>query len=66
MHPPMTGFQFTPEDTSILNRYMDEFEQADTQMRNNILEKVMGEIYRLRPGNTRFDKKQAKQACTHM
>jgi hypothetical protein len=62
----MTGFQFTPEDTSILNRYMDEFEQADTQMRNNILEKVMGEIYRLRPGNTRFDKKQAKQACTHM
>lgn len=43
---------------------MGEFEQADTQMRNNILEKAMGELYRLRPSNSVFDKKQAKQACT--
>jgi hypothetical protein len=63
MHPPTTGFQFTPEDTNILNKYLDEFEQADTQMRNNILEKVMGELYRLRLGNSAFDKKEVKQAC---
>jgi hypothetical protein len=65
IHPPTAGFIFTPEDTNILNKYLDEFEQADTPMRNNILEKVMGEIYRLRPGNTGFDKKEAKQASIH-
>jgi hypothetical protein len=63
MHVPTTGFQFTSEDKTILNRYMDEFERADKQMRNNILEKVMGELYRPRPGNSTFEKKEAKQAC---
>jgi hypothetical protein len=63
MHPPATGFQFTPEDKDVLNKYMDEFEQADTQMRNNIVEKVMGELYQFWPGNSGFDKKEAKQAC---
>jgi hypothetical protein len=62
MHLPTTSFQFTPEDKTVLKRYMDEFEQADKHMRNNILEKVMGELYKLRPGNSTFDKKEAKQA----
>jgi hypothetical protein len=63
LHPPTNGFKLTPEDANILNEYIDEFEQADTQMRNNILEKAMGELYRLRPGNSAFDKKEAKQVC---
>jgi hypothetical protein len=63
MHPPTTGFKITPQDTNILDGYIDEFEKADTQTRNNILEKVMGELYRLRPDNSVFDKKEAKQAC---
>jgi hypothetical protein len=60
---PADGFKLTPEDGNILNKFMDEFEWADTQMRNNILEKAMGELYRLRPGNSVFDKKEAKQVC---
>ncbi|KAI9430761.1 hypothetical protein H4582DRAFT_2063414 [Lactarius indigo] len=41
--------------------YMDDFEQADTQMRKNILEKAMGELYRRQPANSVFDKKDARQ-----
>ena len=63
MHPPATAFKITAQDTNILDMYIDEFEQADTQMRSKILEKVMGALYRLRPGNSMFDKKEAKQAC---
>lgn len=40
---------------------MDEFQEADTQMRNKILEKVMGEVYKRQPGNSQFNKKEAKQ-----
>jgi hypothetical protein len=63
MHPPTTGFKITPQDANILEGYMDDFEQADTQTRSNILEKAMGEMYRLRPENSIFDKKEAKQVC---
>jgi hypothetical protein len=60
---PPSGFEITPEDRKILETYMNEFEKADTQMRNNILEKVMGELYRLRPGRAAFDKNEAKRVC---
>jgi hypothetical protein len=63
MHPPTTSFKITPQDANILEGYMDDFEQADTQTRSNILEKAMGEMYRLRPENSVFDKKEAKQVC---
>ncbi len=63
MHPLATGFQITPEDTDILNKYLDGFERANTQTRNTILEKLMGELYRLRSGDSTFDKKEAKKAC---
>jgi hypothetical protein len=53
--------QITPKDTEVLNGYLDESQHADTQMRTRILEKAMGDIYRQRPGNSRFDKKDAKQ-----
>ena len=42
---------------------MEEFENADSQMRNKILETSMGELYKLRPANSTFDKKQAKKVC---
>ena len=63
VHCPTTGFKVTSKDADILNEYMDEFENADTQTRDNILEKAMGELYKLRPGNTAFNKKEAKQVC---
>ena len=47
IHPPRSDFEFSDADTSILRGYMDRFEEADTQTRSIILEKVMGELYRL-------------------
>jgi hypothetical protein len=63
MHPPTDGFTITPQDTDILRGYVEEFENADSQMRNKILETSMGELYKLRPANSTFDKKQAKKVC---
>jgi hypothetical protein len=62
MGAPTTGFTITPQDANILKGYMSDFELADTPTRSNILEKAMGELYRLRPANPVFDKKEAKQA----
>jgi hypothetical protein len=61
MNPPTNGFGITTQDATILKGYIDEFEKADTQVRNKILEKTMGERYRLRPGDSSFNKKEAKQ-----
>ncbi|KAI9439083.1 hypothetical protein H4582DRAFT_2075741 [Lactarius indigo] len=61
MPPTKEGFVITPQDATILRGYMDDFEQADTQMRKNILEKAMGELYRRQPANSVFDKKDARQ-----
>lgn len=54
-------FKVTPEDANILNEYIVDFQEADTETRNRILEKAMGELYKLRPGNSPFDKKDIKQ-----
>ncbi|KAH9017641.1 hypothetical protein EDB85DRAFT_2155028 [Lactarius pseudohatsudake] len=59
--PTQEGFKLSPQDVTILRGYMDEFEEADTQMRNKILEKAMGEVYKRQPGNSQFNKKEAKQ-----
>jgi hypothetical protein len=59
--PTQEGFKLSPQDVTILRGYMDEFQEADTQMRNKILEKVMGEVYKRQPGNSQFNKKEAKQ-----
>ncbi|KAH9036288.1 hypothetical protein EDB84DRAFT_1437709 [Lactarius hengduanensis] len=56
--PTQEGFKLSPQDVTILRGYMDEFEQADTQMRNKILEKAMGEVYKRQPGNSQFNKKE--------
>jgi hypothetical protein len=63
MNPAQNGLKLTTEDVTILKGYIREFEEADTQMRNRILEKAMGGLYKLRPGNSLFDKKEAKQVC---
>ncbi|KAH8990031.1 hypothetical protein EDB86DRAFT_3193778 [Lactarius hatsudake] len=59
--PTQEGFKLSPQDVTILRGYMDEFEQADAQMRNKILEKAVGEVYRRQPDNSQFNKKEAKQ-----
>ena len=54
-------FKVMPEDADILNEYIIEFQEADTETRNRILEKAMGELYMLHTGNSPFDKKDIKQ-----
>ncbi|KAH9007560.1 hypothetical protein EDB84DRAFT_1447435 [Lactarius hengduanensis] len=58
---PLEGFKLTPQDVHVLKGYLEDFEPADTQTRNRILEKAMGDVYRLRPANSAFNKKDAKQ-----
>ncbi|KAF8269100.1 hypothetical protein EI94DRAFT_1799598 [Lactarius quietus] len=54
-------FKVTPEDANILNEYIVEFQEGNTGARNTLLERVMGELYNLRPSDTPFDKKDIKQ-----
>lgn len=58
--PQTIGFTISPKDIEILKAYIDEYRHADTKFRKTILEKVMGYLYRHRPGNSLFDKKDAK------
>ena len=61
--PAGKGFAITTQDANILKGYIEDFQKADTETRKTILEKVMGELYTLRPLNSAFDKKEAKQVC---
>ena len=55
------GFSLTPQDASILKGHLEDFQKADTELWKKILEKVMGELYALRPQSSTFDKKEAKK-----
>ena len=63
--PPanMTTFKVTPEDAEILTEYLDEFDESNTAAKRKILEKAMGDLYRLRPNDFIFDKREAKEVC---
>ncbi len=61
VHPAPDAFKITPQDVNILKGYIEEFDQADTQMRSRLLEKAIGEVYLLQPGNSVFNKKEARQ-----
>ena len=56
-------FKVTLEDANILNKYIVEFQEADTETWNKILEKSMGELYKLCPRNSPLDQKDIKQVC---
>ena len=63
--PPanMNTFQVTLEDAEILTGYLDEFDNSNTAAKRKILEKAMGDLYRLRPNDFIFDKREAKEVC---
>jgi hypothetical protein len=61
--PQSNTFKITSDDAEILNRYIDQFQHADTPMRSRILEVAMGELCKLRPGDTEFNKRDAKEVC---
>ena len=52
-------FQITSHDTNILQHYLDEFQGGDTSARTLLINRIMGELYRLQPVNSPFDKKDA-------
>jgi hypothetical protein len=54
------GFTITPQDAQILEYYIEEFNGGDISSRTALYDKIMGELYRLRPVNTPFDKKDAR------
>jgi hypothetical protein len=60
-----THFVITPQDADILQQYLEEFQEADTSLRNKIIERAMAALYQLRPANTPFNKKEASKVC-HM
>ncbi|KAN0127804.1 hypothetical protein V8E53_014360 [Lactarius tabidus] len=54
------GFTVTLQDTNILQHHLDEFQNGDPSLRTQLIDRVMGELYRLCPVNTPFDKKVAR------
>lgn len=60
-HLPASGFTLNAKDADVLKRYLDEWKSANMQARRTIYEKSMGEIYKLRPGNSAFSKRDAKE-----
>ncbi|KAH8978646.1 hypothetical protein EDB86DRAFT_3151891 [Lactarius hatsudake] len=59
--PVKLGFSITPQDRDVLQEYLQEFQEADTDDRTRIVEKAMAKLYHLRPVNTPFDKKDASK-----
>jgi hypothetical protein len=57
------GVDLTPQDKQILAYYLEEFQAADTVDRTILIDRIMGELYRLRPVDSPFDKKDAKLVC---
>jgi hypothetical protein len=57
------GFAITPQDSTILQEYLEEFQEADTALRTRIIEKVTAELYLRRPSSMPFDKKEASKVC---
>jgi hypothetical protein len=58
------GFTITAQDKCILQHHLEEFQKGDTPARTQLIERAMGELYRLRPVHTPFDKLDAKKVWT--
>ena len=64
---PLTNanaFIVTPEDADVLNGYLEEFRNSNTQEKRRLMEKAMGDLYRLRHDDFTFDKRDAKEVST--
>ncbi|KAF8257633.1 hypothetical protein EI94DRAFT_1708787 [Lactarius quietus] len=59
-HPaPLAAFVITPRDSLILQEHITQFQNGSPSACANIIEKLIPELYQLRPPNTPFDKKDA-------
>jgi hypothetical protein len=52
-------FSIAREDADILRQHLDEFQNADTDSRANVIQRAMAEVYQRHPPNTSFDKMEA-------
>ena len=53
------AFLLMPADKALLQEYLGDFQDGDKDARAIIIQRVMGQLYQLRPPNTSFDKKDA-------
>lgn len=57
------GFAITPQDSGILQEYLEEFQVVDTGVRTRMIERIVAELYLLWPANVSFDKMEASKVC---
>jgi hypothetical protein len=58
--PNRDRFKITREDADILRGLVDEFQEADADVRNTIIAAAMAELYELRPVTEPFNKLEVK------
>ena len=56
-----TVFMLTSADKALLQEHLEEFQDADKGACVIIIERVMGQLYQLRPSQSSFDKKDASK-----
>ena len=61
--PDLGKFKITREDADILKGMVDEFQEADADVRNTIIAAAMAELYELRPPDEPFNKLEVKAVC---
>jgi hypothetical protein len=61
--PDLGKFKITREDADILKGMVDEFQEADADVRNTIIAAAMAELYELRPADEPFNKLEVKAVC---
>ena len=61
-----TVFVLTPADKALLQEHLDDFQDADKGAHVTIIERVMGQLYQLRPPNSSFDKKDASKVLCEL
>jgi hypothetical protein len=56
-------FSIDSDGAKILQEYLDDFQDGDTELRATIVANAMAELYDLRPEDAPFDKTKASQVC---
>jgi hypothetical protein len=54
-------FSITREDAKILEEYVEEFQEGDTDLRNTVIANAMAELSALRPETVSFNKIEASK-----
>jgi hypothetical protein len=62
----MDTFTITRDDATILEEYVDEFQEGDADLRNTIIANVMAELCALRPEALPFNKIEATKVCFYL